>query len=212
MFVFFSLFWLGAISFYRPRDEPDDGDGREEDAADGAKDREDDEDAEDGVDIVLRLSKPRALDWRASEELSEPPNAPPPAALPPDEALAPGAGLETVGEELMPLERFCHVGEGALIRIPREESRATPAGFSRCAGMGWLTPSGGAAAAVNWAGRNRRPASRPESWGAAGAVNWAGRNVSAANPRSGLRAAPAEARAGPCQRATPRGATRLRGG
>ncbi|MGA2556244.1 MAG: hypothetical protein ABSG04_08215 [Verrucomicrobiota bacterium] len=36
-----------------------------------------------GADIVLRLSTPRTLDCRASAELSEPPNAPPPDVPPP---------------------------------------------------------------------------------------------------------------------------------
>ena len=69
---------LAAIPVHRPRDEPDDWDGREDCAAAGADagadagaeagadDRTDGEGAEAGADIVPRLSTPRWLDWRAS--------------------------------------------------------------------------------------------------------------------------------------------------
>jgi hypothetical protein len=214
VFGSFSHFWLGAISFYFPRDEPDEDDGadREEDAEDDdeedAEDREDDDGEDDGADIVLRLSTPRTLDWRASDELSAPPNAPPadapllrtpppdalpPKVRPPDAALTLGAGRETVAGALMPLERFSQVGDAAPTRVPREESgtTATPGKPARDAGAPRLTLGDA---------------------GAAGAVNRAARNVSAANPRSVLRAATAAGREGPCQTATPRGATRLRGG
>ena len=51
-FVYFFVPFWGAVLLHRFRAEPD-----------------------DGADIVLRLSTPRALDWRASNELSGPPNA-----------------------------------------------------------------------------------------------------------------------------------------
>jgi hypothetical protein len=239
---------LGAISFYLPRDEPDepdedDGADREEDPeedpeddAEGREeDEEEEEEEEDGADIVLRLSTPRTLDERASAELSEPPNAPPldtppldapppdepliktpppdvrppdaplikmpppdappPDVRPPDTPLTSGAGRDTVAGALMPLERFSQVGDVVPTRVPREESGTTatltPGRSPRNAGAARLTLNGA---------------------GATGAVKRAARNVSAANPRSVLRAVTPVGREGPCQTATPRGATRLPGG
>jgi hypothetical protein len=91
-------------------EDPDDWDEGAEDRSgdDGAEDRSGADGAGAGADIVLRLSKPRALDSRAWDELSEPPNAPPPNELetPPEEPPNPENECEMGGGEL--------VGMGAL--------------------------------------------------------------------------------------------------
>ena len=81
---------VGRIPVHRLPDEPEEAGGSyewddEPEDAGGSYEREGcaNDGAEEGAEIVLRLSTPRMLDWRASDELSEPPNAPPPDMPPP---------------------------------------------------------------------------------------------------------------------------------
>jgi hypothetical protein len=183
---------LVAVPAHFLREEPDDCDGCDD--CDGWDACGRLAGAGAGAVIVLRLSTPRALDCRASDELSEPPNAPPPDVPPPVCTRTSGAGRETVGGTLIAPPLFAKPGRCAAggVAPPRNspENPGTVPGRLSCG----LAPLRFATVGAGVEGVAR-----------------AGRNVSADHPLSTLRDTVAVDRPSPCQTATPRGATRLRG-
>ncbi len=115
-----------------------------------------------GADIVLRLSTPRTLDCRASDELSEPPNALPPDVLPPVCPRTSGAGRETLGGMLMvaPLlakPGLCATGGVAPPRSSVENPGTVPGRLSRAPPTPRLPAIGAGAEGVARAARKCPP-------------------------------------------------------
>ena len=171
---FFVLFW-GAVLLHRFRVEPD-----------------------DGADIELRLSTPRALDWRASDAFSGPPNA-----LPPVGSRTAGAGRASTG------------GRVWTAGLDSIGGRDTTAGRLARAGASGLAPP--TIMPPDAAEMPARGASPCRDWrpscgaGVAGVCTRAGLYVAALNPRSAPGDAMAETREDGCHIGTPCGARRLPG-